>query len=283
MKKLRKLTWYCVFLFSFIPVATAVAGDEKEVSDLPIFDAHIHYSHDVWDAIAPADAIRRLREAGVERALVSSSSDEGTQKLYQADPTFVVPSLRPYRKRGTLDTWMVDETLIPYLEQRLETFRYAAIGELHINGEQAKTQVMREIIRLAKQHQLILHVHSDAKAIRLIFEQYPEAHILWAHAGFEQADTVSTLMDEQPNLMADLSFRTEIYQNGRFFPSWQQLLVKHADRFLLGIDTYQPQRWLQINNVMLWQRQLLAALPYDVARKIAYDNSQRITRRFDQL
>jgi predicted urease superfamily metal-dependent hydrolase len=283
VKKLRKLTWYCVFLFSFIPVATAVAGDEKEVSDLPIFDAHIHYSHDVWEAIPPADAIRRLREAGVERALVSSSSDEGTQRLYQADPTFVVPSLRPYRKRGTIDSWMYDETLIPYLEQRLETFRYAAIGELHINGEQAKTQVMREIIRLAKQHQLILHVHSDAEAIRLIFEQYPEAHILWAHAGFEQAATVSTLMDEQPNLMADLSFRTEIYQNGRFFPDWQQLLVKHADRFLLGIDTYQPQRWLQINNVMRWQRQLLDALPDDVARKIAYDNSERITSRFDQL
>jgi hypothetical protein len=283
MKILRKLTWFCVFLFTFITVATAVAGDEKKVSDLPIFDAHIHYSHDVWQAIPPADAIRRLREAGVERALVSSSSDEGTQRLYQADPTFVVPSLRPYRKRGTIDTWMHDETLIPYLEQRLQTFRYAAIGELHINGEQAKTQVMREVIRLAKQHQLILHVHSDAEAIRLIFEQYPEAHILWAHAGFEEAATVSTLMDEQPDLMADLSFRTEIYQNGRFFPGWEQLLVKHADRFLLGIDTYQPQRWLQINNVMQWQRQLLAALPDDVARKIAYDNSQRITSRFDQL
>jgi hypothetical protein len=283
MKILRKLTWFCVFLFTFITVATAVAGDEKKVSDLPIFDAHIHYSHDVWQAIPPADAIRRLREAGVERALVSSSSDEGTQRLYQADPTFVVPSLRPYRKRGTIDTWMHDETLIPYLEQRLQTFRYAAIGELHINGEQAKTQVMREVIRLAKQHQLILHVHSDARAIRLIYEQYPEAHILWAHAGFEEAATVSTLMDQQPDLMADLSFRTEIYQNGRFFPGWDQLLVKHADRFLLGIDTYQPQRWLQINNVMQWQRQLLDALPDDVARKIAYDNSERITSRFDQL
>ena len=283
MKILQKLTWFCVFLFTFMTVATAVAEDEEEISDLPIFDAHIHYSHDVWQAIPPADAIRRLREAGVERALVSSSSDEGTQRLYQADPTFVVPSLRPYRKRGTIDTWMYDETLIPYLKQRLETFRYAAIGELHINGEQAKTQVMREIIRLARQHQLILHVHSDAQAIRLIFEQYPEAHILWAHAGFEEAATVSTLMDKQPNLMADLSFRTEIYQNGRFFPGWEQLLLKHADRFLLGIDTYQPQRWLQINNVMLWQRQLLAALPGDVARKIAYDNSEHITRRFDQL
>jgi hypothetical protein len=272
-------TWLSLFLL-FV-VSSAVAAEEQKVSDLPIFDAHIHYSHDVWDAIPPEDAIRRLREAGVERALVSSSSDEGTQKLYQADPAFVVPSLRPYRKRGTIGTWMYDETVIPYLKQRLKTYRYAAIGELHINGEQAKTPVMREVIQLARQYQLILHIHSDAEAIRLVFEQYPEARILWAHAGFENAATVTELMDKQPNLMADLSFRTEIYQNGRFFPAWEELLVKHADRFLLGIDTYEPQRWLQVNNVMLWQRNLLTALPDDVARKIAYENGEWVTRRFD--
>jgi hypothetical protein len=272
-------TWLSLFLL-FV-VSSAVAAEEQKVSDLPIFDAHIHYSHDVWDAIPSEDAIRRLREAGVERALVSSSSDEGTQKLYQADPAFVVPSLRPYRKRGTIGTWMYDETVIPYLKQRLKTYRYAAIGELHINGEQAKTPVMREVIQLARQYQLILHIHSDAEAIRLVFEQYPEARILWAHAGFENAATVTELMDKQPNLMADLSFRTEIYQNGRFFPAWEELLVKHADRFLLGIDTYEPQRWLQVNNVMLWQRNLLTALPDDVARKIAYENGEWVTRRFD--
>jgi hypothetical protein len=272
-------TWLSLFLL-FV-VSSAVAAEEQKVSDLPIFDAHIHYSHDVWDAIPPEDAIRRLREAGVERALVSSSSDEGTQKLYQADPAFVVPSLRPYRKRGTIGTWMYDETVIPYLKQRLKTYRYAAIGELHINGEQAKTPVMREVIQLARQYQLILHIHSDAEAIRLVFEQYPEARILWAHAGFENAATVTELMDKQPNLMADLSFRTEIYQNGQFFPGWEELLVQHADRLLLGIDTYEPQRWLQVNNVMLWQRNLLTALPDDVARKIAYENGEWVTRRFD--
>ena len=281
MKTFPKLTWQGVFLVAVISAATTVAADETNVSDQPIFDAHIHYSHDVWEAIPPEDAIRRLREAGAERALVSSSSDEGTQRLYQADPAFVIPSLRPYRKRGTIDSWMYDETLIPYLRQRLETHRYAAIGELHIDGEQAKSPVMREIIRLAEKYQLILHIHSDAEAIHLVFEQYPEAHILWAHAGFEPAAIVSELMDKQPNLMADLSFRTEIYQNGRFFPSWEELLVKLADRFLLGIDTYEPQRWLQIDNVMLWQRALLMALPHDVARKIAYDNSEWISQRFD--
>jgi hypothetical protein len=289
----RTLRWHCVFLIFACSVTTAVADNASELSTigdtstlretgtLPVFDAHIHYSHDVWEAIPPEDAIRRLREAGIKRALVSSSSDEGTQRLYQADPAFVVPSLRPYRKRGTINSWMYDETLIPYLKQRLQTYRYAAIGEFHINGEQANTPVMHEIIRLAKQYRLILHVHSDAEAIRLIYQQYPEASILWAHAGFEDATVVHALMDKHPDLMADLSFRYEIFQNGRFLPAWQELLLAHADRFLLGIDTYEPQRWLQIDNVMQWQRDLLGALPDDVASKIAYDNSVAITSRFD--
>ena len=75
MKTLPKLTGHGVFLLTVMSVATTVAADETKVSDMTVFDAHIHYSHDVWDAIPPEDAIRRLREAGVERALVSSSSD----------------------------------------------------------------------------------------------------------------------------------------------------------------------------------------------------------------
>ena len=267
-------------IFSFISINTVQA--ENKTTPLPIFDAHIHYSHDVWDAISAADAIRWLREAGVKRALVSSSSDEGTQRLYQADPTFVVPSLRPYRKRGTLDSWMYDESIIPYLKQRLTKYRYAAIGEFHIDSEQAYTTVMREIIRLAKQYKLILHVHSDAQAIKIIFEQDPDARILWAHAGFENAETVRKLMQKQRHLWADLSFRREIANEGRFFPGWKELLVDFADRFLLGIDTYEPQRWLQINNVMRWQRDLLAALPAAAARKIAYENGERLMVEYDK-
>lgn len=51
-------------------------------ADLPIFDAHIHYSHDAWESVPPKEAIAILRKAGVKRALVSSSNDEGTQNLY---------------------------------------------------------------------------------------------------------------------------------------------------------------------------------------------------------
>jgi hypothetical protein len=279
---IKKLALIAVFLLSVLSLwAVSVAQADNEVDPVPIFDAHIHYSHDAWEAFSPEDAIRRLREAGVNRAMVSSSSDEGTQRLYQADPTFVVPSLRPYRKRGELQTWMHDESVIPYLKERLQKYRYAAIGELHVDGEEANTPVMREVVRLAKQHGLMLHVHSDAQAIKFIFEQDPDARILWAHAGFEFAETVRELMVLQDNLWADLSFRYDIFPNGTVMPEWKELLTDHADRFLLGIDTYTPQRWLQINEIMQWQRELLASLPGDAARKIAYENGERITRQFD--
>jgi hypothetical protein len=62
---------------------------------LPIFDAHMHYSHDAWDSTPPKAAVAILRKAGLKRAMVSSSSDDGTQKLYAEAPDLVVPSLRP--------------------------------------------------------------------------------------------------------------------------------------------------------------------------------------------
>lgn len=272
-----KTTRLFVILFTSFNLASSAGYAQDQY---PVFDAHIHYSHDASEAFPPEDAIRRLKEAGVRRAMVSSSSDDGTQKLYKADPSFVIPVLRPYRKRGTLETWMHDQSVIPYLKKRLEQYHYAGIGEFHIEGKQASLPVLQEIIRLARQYRLLMHVHSDAEAIGLIYRQDPQARILWAHAGFEDAEVVNRLMDKQQNLWADLSFRSEILINGNFMRGWQPLLVKHADRFMLGIDTYEPQRWLQIKQVMQWQRELLAALPGDVARKIAYENGERITREY---
>lgn len=256
-------------LILIVPVAAPA-------TEWPLFDAHIHYSHDVWDALPPADAVARLKAAGITGALVSSSPDDGTQKLHQADPKFVVPALRPYRKRGELGTWMHDETVVPYLEQRLAQHRYVAIGEFHTDGEDAELPVIRRIVELARQYDLILHVHSDARAIELLFQQDPEARILWAHAGFEHAERVRELMDRHDKLWADLSFRREIFVNGRFLGIWRELLIDHSDRFMTGIDTYTPQRWLQLQQVADAFRELLDALPEDAAERIAYRNAEAL-------
>src|SRR5437868_3097154 len=96
-----------------LPVAAcAVLGfTTASAADLPIFDAHVHYSHDAWESIPPKAAIELLRKAGVKRALVSSSNDDGNQKLIAEAPGLILSSLRPYRSRGEIGTWVRDETV----------------------------------------------------------------------------------------------------------------------------------------------------------------------------
>ena len=46
-----------------------------------MIDVHIHYSQDAWAMLPPPEAIKVLRQAGLKKAFVSSSSDDGTQML----------------------------------------------------------------------------------------------------------------------------------------------------------------------------------------------------------
>ena len=278
----RNPAFVVFLLLVLLPVPEALAVDSSADSDLlPVFDAHIHYSKDAWELLSPHAAVARLRAAGVKRAMVSSWSDEGTQRLYQAYPDFVIPSLMPYPDRDAMQVWMHDDKVIPYVKARLQKYRYAAIGELHIDGDEVNTPVMREIIQLADEYELILHVHSDAAGIRNIYTQDSNARVLWAHAGFEPAETVRELLMMHDPLWADLSYRYDIFTGGLLRTEWHALLEDHADRFLLGIDPYAPQRWLQVDEVMQWQRRLLQALAAEAARQIAYANGNELARRYD--
>ena len=69
--------------FAWLLVAAPLAATPlaAAAAELPIFDAHMHYSHDAWDVLPPKDVIAILKKAGVRRALVSSSGDDGQQRL----------------------------------------------------------------------------------------------------------------------------------------------------------------------------------------------------------
>jgi hypothetical protein len=168
-----------------LPLALLLGFGVAEGAELPIFDAHIHYSHDAVTVVPPKEAVAILRKAGLKRALVSSSDDAGTQKLLAEAPDLIIAELRPYRMRGDLSTWMKDEAVLRYVEDLLAKHRYVGIGEFHLFGADADLPIPRRIVQLAKQHRLLLHAHSDADAIERIFRQDPDARVLWAHSGFE--------------------------------------------------------------------------------------------------
>ena len=266
-------------LLSWIPTLVVVlfsAGAQAE--DLPLVDAHIHYSHDAWALLSPEAAVGILRKAGLKRAFVSSSSDEGTQKLRAIAPDLVMPVLRPYRRRGETSTWMRDESVVAHVEARLAEHRYAGIGEFHVYGADADLPVVRRLVELARSEGLFLHVHSDAEAVRRIFAQDPEARILWAHAGFDGPENIRALLESYLTLWCDLAFRGEPAPGGQLDPVWRGLFLDFPDRFLVGTDTYTPGRWHEVSAHASWARRWLSTLPTEVARQIAYRNAEALAR-----
>ena len=246
---------------------------------LRIDDVHIHYSHDAWAQLPPKEAVKALRDAGLKRAFVSSSSDEGTQMLYAEAPDLVVPVLRPYRRRGETGTWYRDETVPQMLSDLMERNEYAGIGEFHIFGETADSSVMREVVKLARKHGTFLHAHSDADAVERIFAQDPDALVIWAHSGFEGPAEVQALLAKYANLWADLAFRSEHAFNGSVDPDWVALFKAFPDRFMVGTDTYTPERWYFVAEHATWCRQWLSDLPVELARAIAYGNAETLLQR----
>ena len=245
---------------------------------MPIFDAHIHYSHDAWELVPPKQAVQILRQAGLSGALVSSSSDEGTQKLLAEAPDLIVPELRPYRTRGELGSWMRDDTVPAYLEERLKKYRYVGIGEFHLYGEDADLPVPRRMVALARERGLLLHAHSDADAVDSLFRQWPEARVLWAHSGFDRPERVREVMWRHPRLWCDLAFRTDQASQSKVDPAWRETFTEFPDRFMVGTDTYTPERWHYIGTNATFSRGWLADLPQPLAEKIGWRNAEALLR-----
>jgi len=245
-------------------------------AELPIFDAHIHYSHDTREALPEKTAIGILRKAGVRRALVSSSDDDGTQALYQAAPDIIIPEPRPYRVRSDIATWVRDDSIVTYVEERLKRYRYVAIGEFHVYGADADLPVVRHMVLLARERKLLLHMHSDADAVERVFKQDPGARVLWAHAGFAPPREVREMLRRHQNLWCELSWRTDHAPGGKLSPEWRPLFLEMPDRIMVGTDTPSPERWHYIVEHARLARSWLSELPGDVAEKIAWRNGEAL-------
>jgi hypothetical protein len=269
--RVRRRTLSLAMLAAVITRPSAAAENP-----LPIFDAHLHYSHDAWERLPPKEAVALLRRAGLKAAMVSSSSDDGTQVLHAEAPDLVLPVLRPYRTRGEIATWVRDASIVPHLEARLKKYRYVAIGEYHVFGADADLPVVRRVVELARENQLYLHSHSDADAIERQFQQDPNARILWAHAGFDTPEKVRVMLRKHRNLWCDLAFRSEHASGGQVDAAWRAAFLEFPDRFLVGTDTFTPERWYYVVEHANWSRQWLADLPREVAERIAWRNGDRL-------
>ena len=120
--------------------ANAVSPAVQPSEDLRIFDAHIHYNRDVWSVYSVDEALAILDQAGVYKAFVSSTPDEGSLQLAARAPDRIVLDLRPYRTPSDPATWTRDPSIVTYLEERLPERHYAGIGEFHVMPRRGPAQ-----------------------------------------------------------------------------------------------------------------------------------------------
>ena len=260
------------------PSLSAAPALARAAEPIPLFDAHVHYSHDAVEAVPPAQAVAILRKAGLKGVLVSSSDDEGTQKLLAAAPDLIVPELRPYRTRADTSGWVRDDGIVRYLEQRLARHRYVGVGEFHLYGAEAELPVPRRMVAMARERGLLLHAHSDADAVDRLFKLWPEARVLWAHSGFERPEAVREQLRRHPRLWCDLAFRGDHANGGKVDPAWREAFLEFPQRFMIGTDTFTPERWHYIVPHAEWTRAWLADLPAPVAEQLAWRNAEGLLR-----
>lgn len=281
MRSIRAIVILSVFCITAGVPATAerLLGSDGAIHTQPIFDTHVHYKEPAWSVYPPAVVIEMMERAGVTRALVSSSPDEGTRMLYRQDPERIIPFLRPYHDGITSSNWFQHDEIIDYFKTRLEMPIYSGLGEFHIHDPiNADSEVIKKTVQLAVERDIYLHVHATHEAVENIFAYEPRAKILWAHAGMsDPPEVVARMFDRFDNLWVDISIREyDIAPQGTLDPEWEKLFRNYTDRITVGSDTWVNAQWDNYEKIIAFDRNWLAQLPPDVARKIAFDNASRL-------
>lgn len=247
---------------------------------LPIFDAHLHYNWEPKPFYPVEKVLDLFRRNGVTGILATSRPNDGTHALVDAKPKdiWVVPFIRPYRVRADIQTWFNDPSIYELVESEFKRGYFRGVGEFHIYGSAASSEIAGKVVRFAVARDLYVHAHCNEQALELLFAHDRRARIIWAHTGFSTSPArVAELFEKYPALMGELSYRGGITDGtGKLSPEWQDLFARYSDRFLLGSDTWINERWFQYDNIIGEYRGWLAQLPADQARRIAHANAERL-------
>jgi len=245
-----------------------------------LFDGHLHLNWENGFRLPVAEAFALMRAKGVTTILATSRPNDGTHALVEGarEGVRVVPFLRPYRVRSDVQTWSTDATVPALLEEEFRRGYYVGLGEFHLSGDAAASDVVRQAVGFARRHGLWLHAHVDDAALEILYRHDPDARVIWAHTGFSTPpEKVTAYLRAHPLLVCELSYRYGITgEGGKLTPEWRRLFEAFPDRFIIGSDTWTPQRWQVYGELMEGYRAWLGQLPRPVADRIAHGNGERL-------
>jgi hypothetical protein len=263
-------------------IALSLAAGNRAVADEPIeiFDAHLHYNWEPKPFYQLDEVLALFKKHRVTGILATSRPNTGTHALMdaKAEGLQVVPFIRPYRVRADMGSWFNDPVIFDLVRDEFKRGYYRGIGEFHLSGKAADTEMVKKTVDFAVANNLYLHAHADDEAVEILMRHNPRARIIWAHTGFGLAsERVAAMLDKYPKLWGELSYRSGIVDgSGKLTPEWRALFERYPDRFLLGSDTWVPERWASYGEMMAGYRRWLAQLPPAAAKQIAHGNARSL-------
>ena len=284
MKRLAALYVVCAV---WVPAA-AIADDTRDyigddVSELPLFDAHMHYKEAAWSPYPPEAVVKLMDDTGVAMALVSSTPDEGTITLWRFAPNRIVPELRPYHGSAGPSNWARSPGMFEYLGGRLDKYPHEGIGEFHLHEiDREDEPILRKIAAIAKERKLYVHVHSGKEPVDYLFSLEPDLNVIWAHAGMtEPAGTVESMMARYSTLYADTSYRESDILNaeGTVNEDWRRVIERFPERFMIGSDTWTNSQWDDYQGLIALNRKWLSQFSRSIAERVAFKNAERLFER----
>ena len=274
--------WFGPGRVAALAAVILVAATGLAVADEPIeiFDAHLHYNWEPKPYYQPDEVLALLKKHRVTGILATSRPNTGTHVLMDAKAAGlqVVPFVRPYRVRADIGSWFNDPVIFELVQDEFKRGYYRGVGEFHLSGKAADTEMVKKTVDFAVANDLYLHAHADDEAVEILMRHNPRARIIWAHTGFGLAtDRVAAMLDKYPKLWGELSYRSGIVDgSGKLTPEWRALFERYPDRFLLGSDTWIPERWAGYGEIMAGYRGWLEQLPLAVAKQIAHGNARAL-------
>lgn len=282
--------------------ALAAAGVHA-AEELWIFDVHSHTAR----GLDLERVITRMDAAGVRKIVLfarAQGTDEEILGLHAKYPERVVPAIG-FQNPGWIKQHpqFADE-----VEAKLASGRFRWMGELllrHYAVPELRaadydfspdSELFRKVLALSARYGVPLTVHHEAEpgnveAFRRALRQAPQALVVWAHwCGRATPDEARRFLEEFANFHCDLgaSHPGRSYgrdknpladESGRLQPEWKALIVVFPDRFLAAIDAVVPAHYENYEAWVKSLKRLVAELPPEVGRKVAYENAERLLAR----
>jgi hypothetical protein len=267
---------------AIMAVLALIAAGNRAVADEPIeiFDAHLHYNWEPKPFYQLDEVLALFKKHRITGILATSRPNTGTHALMdaEAEGLQVVPFIRPYRVRADIGSWFNDPVIFDLVQDEFKRGYYRGIGEFHLFGKAADTEMVKKTVDFAVANNLYLHAHADDQAVEILMRHNPQARIIWAHTGFGLAsERVAAMLAKYPKLWGELSYRSGITDGpGKLSPEWRALFERYPDRFLLGSDIWVPERWAGYGEIVAGYRGWLAQLPPAVAKQIAHGNARAL-------